>query len=125
MAGRDGLLTLAVILRYIGNTGKSIDEALLDLPRYTTLQAKVSVDPEKALIVREKLIDAMRHRCSDVVVFGEDGGVKCVISDNQFVTFRMSKTEAGVYRVIADAKEQAEAEALLEEGKNILQKLSK
>lgn len=125
MTGRDGLMTLAVILRYLAESEKTMDEALVDLPEYTTLQAKVSVDPKKALEVRKKLIDRMKKQCKDVRVFGEDGGVKCVPQEKQFITFRMSKTEAGVYRVIADAKEAKDAEALLEEGKKLIESLSK
>lgn len=124
MAGRDGLMTLAAILRYLAESGKTIDEALLDLPRYMTIAGKVAVEPDKALAVRKQLIKVMKKECKDVKVFGEDGGVKCVPEEKQFVTFRMSKTEAGVYRVIADAKEKETAEALYARGKDMLQKLS-
>ncbi|MFA5030254.1 MAG: hypothetical protein WC495_01540 [Patescibacteria group bacterium] len=124
MAGRDGLMTLAVILRYLAESGKTIDEALLDLPRYTTVAGKVTVDPGRAQAVRKKLIEAMKLTCKDVRVFGDDGGVKCIPAPRQFVTFRMSKTEAGVYRVIADAKEKEDAEKLFEQGKELLQRLS-
>lgn len=124
MTGRDGLLTLAVILRYLAESEKTIDEALLDLPRYTTLQEKVTVDPKKADNVREQLIEQMKKRCKHVAVYGNDGGVKCIPEDKEFVTFRMSKTEAGVYRVIADAKEEKRAKQLIEEGKKLLQSLS-
>lgn len=124
MAGRDGLMTLAVILRYLADSEKTMDEALLDLPRYMTIAGKVAVDPSKALAVRQKLITAMKKECENVLTFGDDGGVKCIPGPRQFVTFRMSKTEAGVYRVIADAKEKEEAEGLFERGKEMLQKLS-
>lgn len=124
MAGRDGLFTLSVILRYLAESEKTLDEALLDLPNYETIAGKVQVDPKKALVVRKKLIEKMQETCADVHVFGIDGGVKCVHEARQFVTFRMSKTEAGVYRVIADAREKGDAEKLFERGKKLLEQLS-
>ena len=125
MTGRDGLMTLAVIFRYLGETEKTLDEALVDLPRYTTLQAKVEIDPAKALKVRKELVAEMKKHCEHVRTFGSDGGVKCIPARRQFVTFRMSKTEAGVYRVIVDARDQETAEKLLADGKQTLMRLAK
>lgn len=125
MPGRDGLLTLAVVLRFLAETEKTLDEALIDLPRYVTMQAKVQVDPLKGEATRKKLISHFDAKKCKYVAFGLDGGIKYFPEEKQFITFRMSKTETGVYRVIADAKTEEQTQTLLELGKSLLQKLSK
>lgn len=123
MEGRDGLLTLVVVLRYLAESEKTLDEALLDLPRYHTLQAHVVCDPKGLGALREKLLSALQKEHTQVTVFNNDGAVKWRPAEKQFVTFRASKTEPGIFRIVADAKEKQDAEALLEKGKTFLEQL--
>ncbi len=124
MEGRDGLLTLAVILRYLAESEKTLDEALLDLPRYHSAQANVECELKTLEKLRTNLIVALQKTHAQVTVFNDDGAVKWRPSEKQFVTFRASKTEPGIYRIIADAKEKKDAEDLLEKGKKFLQALA-
>lgn len=125
MPGRDGLLTLAVVLKYLATTEKTLDEALIDLPRYVTVQAKIQVDPKKGEHTRKKLLEYFESKKMKYVSFGVDGGIKYFPDEKQFITFRMSKTEAGVYRIIADSKTEEQTQSLIEAGKALLQSCSK
>lgn len=115
---RDGLQALAVILKYLAKTGQSLDEALMELPAYTTLATKVQCDGNKQPAVRQGLIDAYQQADARVVTTGgNDGGVKAWVADDAWVWFRASKTEPGIFRCIADAKDHQAATDLLEKAK--------
>lgn len=115
---RDGLQALAVILKYLVQNNQTLDQALLSLPSYTTLATKMQCDGEKQLAVRQGLIAAYQHAGARVVTTGgEDGGVKAWVTNDAWVWFRASKTEPGIFRCIADAKDPHVAIDLLEKAK--------
>jgi phosphomannomutase len=122
---RDGLQALAVILKYLAKTGQSLDDALLDLPAYTTLATKVQCDGEKQLAVRQGLIAAYQKNGARVVTTGgNDGGVKAWVADDAWVWFRASKTELGIFRCIVDTKDRPTATVLLEKAKVVFDEVA-
>jgi len=56
---------------------------------------------------------------------GIKGSLKVLIGEDSFVWFRASKTEANVFRIIADATTTLEAQKLLDEGRQMLEKAKK
>lgn len=122
---RDGLQALAVILKYLAKNGQSLDDALMDLPSYTTLATKVQCDGEKQLAVRQGLIVAYQEKGARVVTTGgDDGGVKAWVAPDAWVWFRASKTEPGIFRCIADAKDRPTATDLLEKAKVVFDEVA-
>ncbi len=115
---RDGLQALGIIIKYLALRKQTLDEALASLPKFTTLAVKMQCPGEKQLAVRRGLIAAYQNTGARVVTSGgDDGGVKAWVSADTWVWFRASKTEPGLFRCIADAKESATAEDLLAEAK--------
>lgn len=115
---RDGLQALAVILKYFVQTNQTLDQALMDLPAYTTLATKVQCAGEQQQDVRTGLIAAYKEAGNTVVTSGgETGGVKAWIGKDAWVWFRASKTEPGIFRCIVDAKDPDVAADLLEKAK--------
>jgi phosphomannomutase len=121
---RDGLQALAVILKYLAQSGQTINDALISLPHFSTPAIKVQCDGAKQLAVRQGLIAAYQKAGARVVTSGgEDGGVKAWVSNDAWVWFRASKTEAGVFRCIADA-DPAVAPGLLEKAKLVFDEVA-
>jgi phosphomannomutase len=50
----------------------------------------------------------------------ETGGLKVHISDKSWIWYRGSKTELGVFRILADAKSLDEANRLLKLGEEVV-----
>ncbi len=122
---RDGLQALAIILKYLVQTNQSLDQALLDLPAYTTLATKMQCKGDKQQAVRAGLIEAYRAAGNTVVTSGgEDGGVKAWIGNDAWVWFRASKTEPGIFRCIADAQDVTVASDLLEKAKVVFDRVA-
>lgn len=115
---RDGLQALAVILKYLVQTNQTLDQALMELPTYTTLAVKLQCAAEKQSAVRAGLIVSYQSEGYTVVTSGgPDGGVKVWIGDSAWVWFRASKTEPGIFRCLTDAADPKVASDLLEKAK--------
>lgn len=122
---RDGLQALAIILKYLVQTKQSLDQALLDLPAYTTLATKLQCAGDKQQAVRAGLIEAYRATGNTVVTSGgEDGGVKAWIGNDAWVWFRASKTEPGIFRCIADSPDAQRTADLLEKAKVVFARVA-
>lgn len=122
---RDGLQSLAVILRYLAQNDQSLDDALMELPAYTTLATKVQCDGEKQIAVRQGLIAAYQKLGARVVTTGgDDGGVKAWVAADAWAWFRASKTEPGIFRCIVDAKDRQVAADLLEKAKVVFDEVA-
>lgn len=122
---RDGLQALAIILKYLVQTSQTIDQALMDLPAYTTLATKMQCAGEKQNVVRAGLIDAYKAEGHTVVTSGgEAGGVKAWVGKDAWVWFRASKTEPGIFRCIVDAKDSQTATDLLEKAKMVFDEVA-
>jgi phosphomannomutase len=120
--GRDGLMGIALILDYMAKTGKTIDELVLDIPRYAIVKDKVTlkdagVDMKKAFVpLRDMLIKAFKgvpHTVTD--------GVRFAWAD-RWLHVRTSNTEL-IIRFIAEAPSQKESESLITEAKTALKNL--
>ncbi len=122
---RDGVQALAIILKYLVQTGQTLDQALMRLPVFITLATKVQCAGEQQAAVRQGLIDAYRAAGARVVTSGgADGGVKAWVQPDGWVWFRASKTEPGIFRCIADAKDRTIAYDLLEQAKMVFARVA-
>jgi len=112
---RDGILTLAFILKLIAEKRKPLSEILERYPQYFTMAEKIKFKTVK-FSIKDKLKSRLLKLGYETQETGnETGGIKW-ITDDSFCWFRQSKTEEGVFRIIADAPNKAKCEQLLKEG---------
>ena len=116
---RDGILTLMMILKLAANKKKKLAELLEDFPQYYNSVTKVKCPAEEAVEVRKCLEKHWKNQnfIKEIRETGDEtGGLKVVRKDGGWVWFRASKTEAGVFRIISDAKTKEYADKLLAMG---------
>jgi len=118
---RDGILALCFILRILARTDKSIEELIDTLPKYYTFADKITIKAEDVPKIRKKL--AEKFSGQTIQYTGDETGGMKILFDDGFLWFRQSKTEAGVFRIIADGRDEKKVRELLEKGKEYLVKL--
>jgi len=112
--GRDSLTAVALILRLLADSGKTVSEMAGEFPNYVILKDKVHVDLDKA----QKKLDALAANPPGGEVDTRDG-VK-IIRDEAWLHLRCSNTEP-IVRIIAEARGEAETRKLMDEGKRLLE----
>ncbi|MBN2328070.1 MAG: phosphoglucosamine mutase [Candidatus Omnitrophica bacterium] len=111
--GRDSLTAAALTLQFMADSGQNISELKNLFPNYVILKDKVHVDLEAA----KKRLDELAASPLDGEIDAQDG-VK-IIRDEAWLHLRCSNTEP-IVRLIAEARGEAEARKLMEEGKRLL-----
>ena len=120
---RDGILTLAMILRLMAKRKKSLAEIMKGYPEYCTERVNIPFPAEKHDAIKEKIKGHYLNKGYRLQeTGGMSGGLKVLIDETSFVWFRASKTEGPVFRVFADAKSKEKAETLLKEAVTVLRK---
>ena len=116
---RDGILTLMMILRLIAKKRKKLSTILEQFPQYYNSVTKVECHAERAVKVRKELEKYWKKQpfIKEIRKTGDEtGGLKVIRKDDGWMWFRASKTEAGVFRIITDAKSKEYADKLLAMG---------
>lgn len=107
---RDAPLAAALVLGLLAETGAQVSEIVAWYPRYAIVKTKVAGRPENL----EALYDALAKRYPDARADRQDGLRLDWPRQRRWVQIRPSGTEP-VVRVIAEAPEREEAEALVRE----------
>lgn len=116
---RDGTLTLAYLLKIIAGSGKSLDELVNSLPEFYNIRNKVNFNSAKSDKIKKSLVSSYKKsKCK--INDTKDGSLKIFLNDNSFIWFRASKTESGVLRVISDAPNKIQAEAIMDKALNLI-----
>jgi phosphomannomutase len=110
--GRDAPLGVALILQLLAATGVTLSRLVAESPRYTIVKAKGPRGPEL-----RPLYQRLRQRFSDAAADERDG-LRLAWSD-RWLHVRPSGTEP-IVRLIAEAPTQADAEALIAAGRELL-----
>jgi phosphomannomutase len=110
--GRDAPLGVALILQVLAKTGVTVSALVGESPRYTIVKAKADRGADLPT-----LYDRLRRRFSDAVVDERDG-LRLAWPD-RWLHVRPSGTEP-ILRLIAEAPTQADAEALIAAGRELL-----
>jgi phosphomannomutase len=123
---RDGILTLVMLLKLMAEKKKNISDLLVLLPQYFTPAIKVKCKPENQKRLKLKLIKYFKKlKYPTKKTGGLTGGLKIYIDKNSWLWYRASKTEAGIFRIIADARTEKKAYKIISFGKKIFRKLEK
>lgn len=117
---RDGILTLLMVLSAAAKKNGKLENIVEKFPKYYTLRKKMEFESSMHDKIKERL---KHHYIKKDFSITENGGVKgslkAATGKNSFVWFRASKTEANVFRIIADSDKKDEAEKLMEEAVEI------
>ena len=113
---RDGILTLVYLLKILACSNKKLDELINELPEFYNIKAKVSFNPKKHQLIKNKIKKyyGKKGRISET-----KDSIKIVFK-NSFIWFRASKTEANILRIISDAAKKEAAEALISEAVKLI-----
>jgi phosphomannomutase len=113
---RDGVLTLVMILALIAKRKKKISKILEEFPAYYNSKYYPRCSPDIATKLRKRLEEYWKNKAKEIRKTGDEtGGLKIILKDG-WIWYRASKTEAGVFRIITDAKSKGKADELLEKG---------
>jgi len=110
--GRDAPLGVALILHYLARSGRTVSELVAGAPRYVIVKAKGARGP-----ALEPLYEGLRRRFPDAAADDRDG-LRLAWPD-RWLHVRPSGTEP-IVRFIAEAPTAADAEALVEAGRQLL-----
>ena len=116
---RDGILTIVYLLKTISNNKKSIDKLVNSLPQYYNIKTKINISSKKYNAIKKKLMDHYKKKnCR--IKDSKAGSLKVYLNTNEFVWFRVSKTEANIVRIIADSPSKKKAELITKEALNLV-----
>jgi len=116
-AVRDGSMTTALILGIMAETGEKLSQLISEQPQYFIEKGWVACPENK----KEEVLKKLSHQVEDLNVSTIDG-VKIWYEDKSAILVRPSGTEP-VYRLYAEAKNQARALKLVEEYSSKLKRI--
>ena len=108
---RDSLVGMAMVLQQMAETGKTVSQLVADIPRYVMIKTKFPCPAGAAETVAAAARKAFATR--DGVRFNDDDGLRIDLPQG-WVSARASNTEP-IMRIMAEASDQASAEALIAE----------
>ncbi len=112
---RDGAMTLARVLEILARHGKPMSALLAEIPAYSNVKTSVRYPPAQ----RDAILARLKGLVSELRVEDIDG-IK-VHYDDGWVLVRPSGTEP-IFRIFAEARTEARAGALAEEGLALLRR---
>mgnify|MGYP001196107301 CR=1 FL=1 len=115
---RDGILTLIYLLKILASKGKKLDDLIKELPEFYNIKRKVDFDSKKEKKIFKKLKGYYNKKGCKIITKGS--GLKVMPDNDSFILFRASKTEANLLRIIADAPNRKQVEAMVEEALGLI-----
>ena len=113
VCGRDSQIGIGLVVEYLVRSGKAFSELVAEIPQYGMHKEKVAMDRETVT----NNIPKIKAHFTDAE-FDEQDGLKC-IWPNRWMHIRASGTEPAS-RIISEAPELAEAEALAAEVRDLV-----
>ena len=115
-AVRDGAMTTALLLDIMAQTSKSLSELVAEQPQYFLEKGKIECPDDKKEVLLKKILEQVKGENISTI-----DGVKIWFSDNSAILIRPSGTEP-VFRLYAEAKNQAKALKLVKDYSSMLEK---
>ena len=106
---RDSLVGMALTLELLATTGQSLSRLVADIPGYAIVKDKLPIAPGMA----ERATARLREKFGDQRIDLSDGVRIDFDAQKKWVHLRPSNTEP-ILRIIAEAKDEREARALIE-----------
>jgi phosphomannomutase len=116
---RNSLVSIAYTLQYMAETGKTISQLVADIPSYVMLKTKFACP---AGVAPEVATQTKAHFAGQQgVTFNEDDGLRIDLPQG-WASVRASNTEP-IMRIVAEARDRATAEALVNQIRQIADKV--
>lgn len=103
---RNSLVSMAIVLELMAQTGKKLSQLVADIPSYVMIKQKFPCDPQRL----PAMLSALRSAFAKDRINDADG--LRIDRDDGWVHVRGSNTEP-IYRVIAEARSEAQANELI------------
>lgn len=116
-AVRDGAMTTSLLLNIMADTNKSLGELVAEEPQYFLEKGKVDCSDEKKEPLQKAIYEQVKNENVSTI-----DGVKIWFKDQSAILIRPSGTEP-VFRLYAEAKNQAKALQLVEDYSARLKKI--
>jgi phosphomannomutase / phosphoglucomutase len=116
-AVRDGAMTTSLLLNIMADTGKSLGELVAEEPQYFIEKGKVECPDEKKEPLQKAIYEQVKNENVSTI-----DGVKIWFKDQSAILIRPSGTEP-VFRLYAEAKNQAKALQLVDDYSARLKKI--
>lgn len=110
---RDGILSVLFIAALIGQYQNQLEELLTSFPPFHTVNEKIKVKGNVSSLRKKLKAHYARKKYPILETGDETGGLKILLSKDSFVWFRGSKTESGVFRVIADSPSEEQTQKIM------------
>ncbi|MDD5750840.1 MAG: hypothetical protein PHU56_04355 [Candidatus Pacebacteria bacterium] len=121
---RDGIMTLCLILKLMASYGKKFADVLEGYPRYYWSHNKLACGPGQSLRVKRALESYYRSLGYKIKkTGGSTGGLKALPDSSNFIWFRQSKTEPGIFRCYVEGNDKNKVQLLSEEGNKLFEKI--
>jgi phosphomannomutase len=114
--GRDAIIGIGLILQHVANFGGTLSELKATMPQYFISKDKIRFEEKKA----DDIFLRLRERFANDGKINNDDGLKIDFTDS-WVHFRTSNTEP-IVRIIAEAPTTQQAEQLVQQFKQEIQK---
>jgi len=120
---RDGIMTLCLILKLMAQSKKKFCDILESYPRYYWSHNKLACQPEQSFQVKKALESYYRSIGYKIKkTGGPTGGLKALADNSNYIWFRQSKTEPGIFRCYIEGNNKQLVEKLTAEGLNLFKK---
>lgn len=121
---RDGIMTLCLILKLMAQNKKRFIDILEEYPRYYWSHNKLSCQAEQSFRVKKALENYYRSVGYKIKkTGGPTGGLKALADDSNYIWFRQSKTEPGIFRCYVEGNNKQLVEKLAAEGLRLFEKM--
>jgi phosphomannomutase/phosphoglucomutase len=110
-------MTTALLLNIMAETGKTLAELVIEQPQYFIEKGKITCQDEKKEILLQEIYDQVKNENISTI-----DGVKIWFNNSSSILIRPSGTEP-VFRLYAEAKNQAKALQLVNDYSAKLKKI--
>ena len=122
---RDGIMTLCLILKLMAQNKRKFSNILEEYPRYYWSHHKIACQPEQSFKIKNALENYYREKGYAIKKTGDQsGGLKALADESNFIWFRQSKTEPGIFRCYIEGNNKEKVEKLAKEGLILFNKFS-
>lgn len=109
---RDGIMTVALILKMLAETGKPLPLILESYPKYYSTRTALSCLPEESIVIQDKLEQYFKEKGCQTQ---RTRDLKVWIDNNSYVWLHQSGTEPGTFRIIVDGDNHQKVRYLLQQ----------
>jgi len=111
---RDSLVGMAALVDLLAKDGRPLSRIVNDIPRYAIIKDKIDIMPGSSAAMTARVREAFSNQKID-----DQDGIRVDWPD-RWVHVRASNTEP-ILRLIAEAATQAEAQALIDQARSIIE----